>query len=330
MSLLEIDSLKVYYSTRKGWVKAVDGVSFNVEKGEIVGLAGESGCGKSTMAFTIMRLLPPEGRIISGKILFDGENLVEKSEEEMRKIRWRKISMIFQSAMNALNPVLSIERQMVDAIRAHLPMTREEAVEKAKRLFEMVGLNPDRIKEYPHEFSGGMRQRVMIAMALAADPQLVIADEPTTGLDVITQSKILRLMRDLQKKLNLSIMLITHDLAVIAETCDRVAIMYAGKIVEYSDVVTLFTCPRHPYAYMLISAFPSIKSKGRRLKEIKGSPPGLINPPPGCRFNPRCPYAIEKCRVEEPPYIKIGKGHFVACHLAEKLDFSIGGSSHGW
>lgn len=324
MVLLEVIDLRTYYKTRAGMVKAVDGVTFEVEKGEIVGLAGESGCGKSTMALTIMRLLPPEGRVVSGKILFDGENLLEKSEEEMRKIRWARISMVFQSAMNALNPVLSIERQMIDAIKAHMNVSREEALERAKKLFSLVGLDPERIVEYPHEFSGGMRQRVMIAMSLAVDPKLVIADEPTTGLDVITQSQILRLMRDLQRRLNLSIILITHDLAVIAETCDRVAIMYAGKIVEYADVVTLFTSPKHPYSYLLISAFPSITGR-KMLKEIGGSPPGLINPPPGCRFHPRCPYAVDKCRVEEPPYAKIDDKHYVACHLVDKLDFTIGG-----
>ncbi len=323
MTLLQVENLKTYYKTRKGLVKAVDGVSFEVMEREIVGLAGESGCGKSTMALTIMRLLPPEGRVMSGKIMFKGINLLELSEEEMRKIRWDRISMIFQSAMNALNPVLSIERQLVDAIRAHKQVTKEEAVRKAKELFEMVGLDPERIKEYPHEFSGGMRQRVMIAMALAVDPELVIADEPTTGLDVITQSRILKLMRNLQEKLGLSIILITHDLAVIAETCDRVAIMYAGKIVEYADAVTLFTRPKHPYSYLLISAFPSIKGGRGGLKEIKGSPPGLINPPPGCRFHPRCPYAIGKCKTEEPPFIQIERKHYVACHLADKLDFII-------
>ncbi|RLF24596.1 MAG: ABC transporter ATP-binding protein [Thermoprotei archaeon] len=322
MHLLEVDSLKTYYYTRKGIVKAVDGVNLHIDKREIVGVAGESGCGKTTLAMTIMRLLPPEARILSGKILFHGEDLLSKTEEEMREIRWGKISMIFQHSMNALNPVLTIERQMIDAIRAHdRKLTKAEAAVKARELFKMVGLDPDRIKGYQHEFSGGMRQRVMIAMALAADPELLIADEPTTGLDVITQSQILELLRRLKDELGLSIMIITHDLAVIAEVCDRVSIMYAGKVVEIADVVTLYKRPKHPYTYLLINAFPSIKSRRRRLEEIKGEPPRLVNPPPGCRFHPRCPYATEECRAKEPSLVEVEPGHYVACHYAHKLNF---------
>ena len=319
--LLEVINLRTYYETRRGLVKAVDGVNLTLDKGEILGVAGESGCGKTTLALSIMKLLPPEGKIVSGKILLGGEDIVTKSEEEMRRIRWEKVSMVFQHSMNALNPVLTIERQLLDAIRAHKNLSKEEAIRKAKRLFEMVGLDPSRLRSYPHEFSGGMRQRVMMAMALAADPQLVIADEPTTGLDVITQSQILELLKSLERRLGLSVMIITHDLAVIAEACDRVAIMYAGKIVETADVMTLFKAPMHPYTALLIKAFPSIKrSKEERLPDIKGKPPTLLNPPRGCRFHPRCPYAREECRHSEPPLVELGKNHLVACHLAGELE----------
>lgn len=320
MALLTVRDLKTYYHTRKGYVRAVDGVNLNISRGKAVGLAGESGCGKSTTAYSIMRLLPPEGRIMGGEILFDGEDLVKKTESEMRKIRWRRISLVFQGAMNALNPVLTIGRQITDAIKVHKEVTNSQALDRAKELFGLVGLDPERINDYQHEFSGGMKQRAMIAMALECDPELIIADEPTTGLDVIVQSRILRLMKELQGKLDLSIMLITHNLSVIAEFCDSAIIMYAGKIAECSDIITLFKRPRHPYTYLLINGFPSIRGEKRRLREIHGKPPLLIDPPPGCRFHPRCPYTIEKCRHVEPAYIKMEEEHYVACHLAEKME----------
>jgi len=323
MSVLEVDNLRVYYDTMRGEVKAVDGVSFELEKGEIFSIVGESGCGKTTTSNTIMRILPPEAVIKSGSITFDGINLLEIPEKEMKKIRWKRIAMVFQNAMNALNPVRNVGSQIVDAITTHLNVSEAEAWRKVKELFELVGLDPSRLKDYPHEFSGGMRQRVFIAMALSCDPEILIADEPTTGLDVIVQRNILNLLKDLRKKLGLSIILITHDLAAVAQVSDKIAIMYAGKIVEYGNVYDIFTRPRHPYTYLLIKSFPKIGSKKERLVTIKGSPPSLINPPKGCRFHPRCPYAIEKCRAEEPQLVNIdGKG-VVACHLYDQLNLVI-------
>ncbi|MGB9622975.1 MAG: ABC transporter ATP-binding protein, partial [Candidatus Bathyarchaeia archaeon] len=302
MALLEVQNLKTYYYTLRGYVKAVDGASFKIEKGEAMGLAGESGCGKTTIALSLLRILPPGGKIIDGKIIFEEEDLVKKSEKEMRdKIRWKKISLIFQGAMNALNPVYKIEDQIVEAILAHEKnVTKREAIDRAKKLFELVGLDPLRISNYPHEFSGGMRQRAMIAMALACNPKLLIADEPGTALDVIIQAQILKLLRELKDKLNLSMILITHDLSIIADTCQTCAIMYGGKIVEYGDVVTLFKKPIHPYTTGLISAFPNVKSEKSRMLAIPGAPPDLLNPPKGCKFHPRCQYVMEVCREKEP------------------------------
>jgi len=323
MPILKINNLRVYYNTLRGKVRAVDNISLSLEKGEILGLAGESGCGKTTTALTIMKVLPPEAIIESGEILFNNVDLVKLSEKEIKKIRWRKISMIFQNAMNALNPVRNVGSQIVDAMVTHLNITEEQAWEKVKKLFELVGLDPSRVKDYPHEFSGGMRQRVFIAMALSCDPEIVIADEPTTGLDVVVQRKILNLLRNLRNKLNLSIILITHDLSVIAETCDKVAIMYGGKIVEYGSVYEIFENPLHPYTYLLIKAFPRIGLKRERLATIPGSPPSLINPPSGCRFHPRCPFANEKCRNSEPEVKFISRDRFVACHYVGKLNLVI-------
>lgn len=318
--LLDIQNLKTYFYTTSGVVKAVDDVSFNLKKGEALGLAGESGCGKTTTAYSIMRLVPHPGKIVGGHIYFNGDDLVPKSEEEMRKIRWKKISIIFQGAMNALNPVFTVGDQIIEAILLHEDVSREEAEDRAAKLFEMVGLPPERLFDYPHEFSGGMRQRAMIAMALACSPELVIADEPTTALDVSIQVQILNLLRDLKERLNLSLIVITHDLSIIAELADRVAIMYAGKIVEISDVMTMYRKPTHPYAFALIKSVPDIESaKTKKLYSIPGNPPNLINPPKGCRFHPRCPFAKPICREKEPPLKEIEKGRFVACHFAEEL-----------
>jgi len=317
--LLKIENLRVYYEISEGSVKAVDNVSLEIERGEALGLAGESGCGKSTLALAIMRLLPPEGRIVSGKILFDGIDLLKLPDDRFRKeIRWKRISMVFQGAMNALNPVFRVGDQIVEAILTHEDVSEEEAWERVYELFRMVGLDPSRAKHYPHEFSGGMRQRAMIAMALACNPDLVIADEPTTALDVTIQAQILDLLKELRKKINMAVLLITHDLSVIAETCDKVAIMYAGKIVEWADVKSIFKNPIHPYTRGLIAAIPSIKEK-KKLISIPGFPPNLLNPPTGCRFHPRCSYAKDICSKEEPEMQEIEKGRFVACHFADDI-----------
>jgi peptide/nickel transport system ATP-binding protein len=269
-------------------------------------------------------LLPPAANILGGHVYFRGRDLVQVNAKEMRDVRWKNISIVFQGAMNALNPVFEIGEQIAESILIHENVTDEEALDRCAKLFEMVGLDPGRIHNYPHEFSGGMRQRAMIAMALACNPDLVIADEPTTALDVTIQAQILKLMQKLQKDLGLSLILITHDLSVIAETCDKTAIMYAGNIAELADVVSVFKEPIHPYATGLVGAIPSmVKAERRKLTSIPGSPPDLIDPPPGCRFHPRCPYAQEICSKEVPSFDQLEGGRFVACHFAEQLKGEI-------
>ena len=317
MDLLEVKGLKTYFLTRRGAVKAVDDVSFNVAEGEVFGLAGESGCGKSTTALSIMKLVPPPGRILGGNIFFDGEDLVPLPEDKMKSIRWKGISIVFQGAMNALNPVLTVEKQIAEAIFAHESVTKDEVRDRVERLLGLVGIGGDRARDYPHQFSGGMRQRVMIAMALACNPKLLIADEAVTALDVIVQKQVLTVLRDLQRKLHLSMILITHDLSVIAQNCNKVAIMYAGKIVEYTDVTSLFKNPLHPYTQALIGAFPSIKGGKKSLMTVPGSPPSLLNPPECCRFYPRCRYSFDVCRKKAPMLVEAEKEHFVACHLVQ-------------
>jgi len=319
MTLLHVQDLSTHYFIREGTVKAADDISFGIKEREAFGLAGESGCGKTTVALSIMKLLPPAGRIIKGEILLDEEDLVSKKEEEMGTVRWKKISMVFQGAMNALNPVINVGEQIAEAIITKENISKGDAWSRVKNLFELVGLDPKRIKDYPHEFSGGMRQRVMIAMALACNPRLVIADEPVTALDVIVQGKIIELLKELQKKFDLSVMLITHDLSVIAEVCNKVGIMYAGKLMECADATGLFKSPRHPYTQRLIGAYPSVVGEKRRLNFIPGVPPDLINPPSGCRFHPRCPYAKKECPETEPLYVEAEKGRFVACHFVDEL-----------
>lgn len=315
MTMLEVKGLKTYFSTQKGTVKAVDGVTFRLSEGESLGLAGESGCGKTTTALSIMRLLPYNGKIVGGAINFGGRDLAKAKAGEIRKIRWKEISIIFQGAMNALNPVRRVADQIAEPIMLHDEVDRETANKRVGELLEMVGIHRSRMREYPHEFSGGMRQRVMIAMALACDPKLVIADEPVTALDVMIQAQILDLIKKLQRELGLSMILISHDLSVIAETCEQVGIMYGGKLMELGDAADVYKKPLHPYTQGLIGAFPDILGPRILPNAIPGSPPSLITPPSGCRFHPRCQFAMAECSRSEPPFVTGQHNHPVACHM---------------
>ncbi len=406
--LLKVDRLKVYFKILKGTVHAVDDVSFGLEKGQTMGLVGESGCGKTTTAYAITRLLPGNGRVLGGSVVFDGQVIVRSDlpteievdtvlrreesefaayqagggqvleaeeqmedeyayfseikplidqkgtipEEDLREeieeitrrhvrgfgasrrrkrrdkaierqiaaIRWSKVSMIFQSAMNAFNPVYRVGDQIEEALVTHYPdMTKEEARERVLGLFDLVGIDRSRVDGYPHEFSGGMRQRSMIAMALACNPQLLIADEPTTALDVIMQDRILAEIRDLQRELNIAMMIITHDISVVAEVGEKIGVMYAGKLFEHGPIREVFEKPANPYTIGLLSAFPSIKGPRRKLRSIPGSPPDLANPPTGCRFHPRCQFAQEVCKYVEPPMVEVAPGHLSQCHFAKEI-----------
>jgi peptide/nickel transport system ATP-binding protein len=321
MPLLDVQNLRTYYFTKRGPVKAVDGVSFQVRQGQAMGLAGESGCGKTTVALSIMKILPSQTKIVEGKILLKDIDIAEINEKEMKKIRWKKISLVFQGAMSALDPLYSLGDQIIEAILTHEPrLNKKDARIRVEELLELVGMERKRIKNYPHELSGGMRQRGLIAMALACNPELLIADEPGTALDVIVQAQVLSIVEDLRRKLNLAVILITHDLSIIADTCDKSAIMYAGKIVEYADVSDLFEEPLHPYTRGLIHAFPNIKSARARMSSIPGSPPDLLDPPQGCRFHPRCTYAKSICKRAEPTLTNRGeKEHLVACYLYDGI-----------
>jgi peptide/nickel transport system ATP-binding protein len=317
--LLEVSDLKVYYFTSRGVVKAVDNVGFSIRRGEILALAGESGCGKSTLGYALMRLVPPPGRIVSGSIKFNGVDVLGLSEEEFRKkIRWRGISMIFQGAMNSLNPVMKIGDQIAEIFRIHLDLPKQEGIKRARELLKMVGLDPEKVNAYPHELSGGMKQRVVIAMALALNPPLIIADEPTTALDVVVQAQILNLLKSLQREKGISMIVISHDLSLLAEIADSIAVMYAGKIVEYGSSDIVYKNPQHPYTLGLIDSIPRLSGEKTELKGIPGEPPDLINPPPGCRFHPRCPFVMDICRKEEPPIVELKHGHRVACWLIAK------------
>ncbi len=316
-TVLDVQNLKTYYITQRGPVKAVDDITFQVKKGEALGLAGESGCGKTTAALSILKILPSNGEIIGGKMLFRETDLVSLKEEQMRQVRWKGISIVFQGAMNALNPLFKVGDQIVEAILTNEPeVKKKEAYERTNRLLELVGIQTTRARDYPHEFSGGMRQRALIAMSLACNPDLLIADEPGTALDVIVQAQVLKLMSELKAKLNLAMILITHDLSIIADLCERAAIMYAGKIIEQGDVVHIFKEPLHPYTQGLAGAFPSLKEARRRMTSIHGTPPDLLEPPSGCRFHPRCSKVMEICKETEPTAIRMGKeDRYVACHL---------------
>jgi oligopeptide/dipeptide ABC transporter ATP-binding protein len=314
--LLVVEHLTTRFKMAGGSIKAVDDVSFTLNDGEALGIAGESGCGKTTTALSLVRLLPGNGRIgKDSSVKLFGIDLAKKSEDQLRRYRWREISIIFQGAMNALNPVRRINEQIAEPIELRLKVGKDDALKRAGELLELVGIPAKRGQAYPHEMSGGMRQRAMIAMALACDPAVVIGDEPTTALDVMVQAQILELLERLRRELGLSLILITHDLSVIAETCDRVMVMYAGKVAEEGRVDVIFRTPRHPYTQKLIGAFPNIHADRRTLDLIPGSPPDLRQPPAGCRFHPRCPFAMAVCQTEVPPEVTFRDGVRVACHL---------------
>ena len=324
--LLEVRDLQTHFRLRNGWVRAVDGVSFGLADGEALGLAGESACGKTTTALSLMKLLPGNGRIRGGSVELFGIDLVPKSEVAMQRYRWREISIVFQGAMNALNPVIRVRDQIAEPLRYRLGQPQETARHGAVELLDMVGIPRKRAGAYPHELSGGMRQRAMIAMALACDPAIVIGDEPTTALDVMVQAQILELLERLRRDLGLSMILITHDLSVLAETCDRVLVMYAGKVAEEGPVKRVFTAPRHPYTRKLVGSFPNLHADRRTLDVIQGQPPDLLDPPPGCRFAPRCEFAMPVCTEVVPPEVRFSDGVRVACHLFPKSDIEFVGS----
>lgn len=317
-TLLQINNLAIYYHVPRGYVKAVDGVSLEINRRETVGLLGESGSGKTTMALAILKLLPYNAEMLGGEILLDGEDLVSKSEEDMRKIRGKRISMVFQGALSALNPVYRIGDQIVEAMLVHQDIDKREARERMENLLRLVHLSPEKAKGFPHELSGGMKQRAMLAMALTCDPELVMFDEPTTALDVIVQDKILEEIKKMQNRVHMSMLIITHDIAVIFETCDTMAVMYGGKIMEFADTVSLFKRRVHPYTQGLLSSFPTIKGAKRKLHSIPGSPIELLNPPSGCRFRARCSYATDLCK-KDPEIIEIDEKHYVACHYSNKF-----------
>jgi oligopeptide/dipeptide ABC transporter ATP-binding protein len=319
-SLLEIRNLKTYFFVREGIAKAVDGVDLSIRRGETLALVGESGCGKSVTAYSILRLIPsPPGKIVSGEILFEGEDLLLLPDDKLRKIRGNRISMVFQDPLTSLNPVFRIGSQVAEVLQLHRGMRKQEALAYTVKLLKDVGIPApeQRISDYPHQLSGGMRQRVMIAMALACEPQIIIADEPTTALDVTVQAQILELLHSLKESRDMALLLITHDLGVVAETAQRVAVMYAGRIMEYTDVATLFKMPRNPYTKGLLASLP--RSGDMQLTPIKGMVPPIFDLPAGCKFNTRCPYVFDRCLQEEPGLLAVGhssgKPHLVRCWL---------------
>ncbi len=322
-NILEIKGLKTQFFTESGIVRAVDGIDLKVKRGEVLGLVGESGCGKSVTSLSIMRLIGQPGRIVEGEILFDNGDLVNYSETQMTNIRGNRISMIFQQPQSSLNPVFRVGDQLTEALHIHQNLSKDDGAQRAVELLQMVGIpEPEsRVNAYPHELSGGMAQRVMIAMALACEPELLIADEPTTALDVTIQAQILDLMRNLRAKMDTAIILITHDLGVVAEMCDRVNVMYAGRIVEEASIVELFQNPQHPYTAALIGSTPVLGQADKELTTIPGTVPNLINLPAGCKFAPRCAARVEnnleRCTVEEPELKQVGKDHWTRCWLYE-------------
>jgi peptide/nickel transport system ATP-binding protein len=320
--LLEVDDLTMRYQTKAGEVSAIEGVSFTLHAGEALGLVGESGCGKTSIALSLLRLLPDNARFRGGEIRLNGKDLLPLPEKEMRRHRWRDIAMVFQGAMNAWNPVYTVGAQIREAMEEHFDhrVTDAEARTRISELFEMVGLDPAMQTRYPHEFSGGMRQRAVIAMALSCDPQVIIADEPTTALDVIVQDRILKQLKQIQDELGMSIIYISHDLAVIAEVTERIGIMYAGKLAEIGPTEAVYAKAYHPYSSLLLRSTPSIRGPRRKFAPLEGEPPNLLKPPSGCRFHPRCPLATDKCTEMEPPLEHAEGGDHVACWHWDQVD----------
>ncbi len=319
VAALAIRELSVEYVDQEGTrFRAVDGVSFDIDRGEAVGLVGESGCGKTTAMLAALRLLPPGGEIVGGAVYLRGENLLALDEDGLRKLRWARMALVFQGAMNALNPVRSVEDQIAEAIKTHFnDVSNDEAGNRAGALLDLVGIDPERGREYPHQFSGGMRQRAMIALALACDPEVIVADEPTTALDVMIQAQVMELLVRVRRELGTGLVLITHDLALVAESCERVVVMYGGIIVEQGPVADVFSDPKHPYTRLLLEAFPDVQQPDRPLVSIPGSPPRLDQIPPGCRFAPRCPHAFDRCREVSPPSFAVSHDWEAACFLLE-------------
>ncbi|WP_417599438.1 dipeptide ABC transporter ATP-binding protein [Pararhodobacter oceanensis] len=319
-TLLDVRDLAIHYRTGAGPVQAVDGINFTIAPGEALGLVGESGCGKTTAAKAMLKLLPPNGEIPRGQIDFAGRDLVPLKGEDMRRVRWKEIAWISQAAMNALDPVYRVGDQILEAMQAHIKIDKAEGWAQAEDLFRAVGLDPSRLHAYPHEMSGGMKQRAVIAMAMALQPQLLIADEPTTALDVVTQAQILSRLAKLRRERGMALLFITHDISVVVQTCDRVAVMYGGKIMETGPVREVFGAPFHPYTMGLTNAFPTLEGAQRELISIPGTPPDLLNPPTGCRFAERCPFATDLCRAEEPAQLEVGPGRYAACHYPERVE----------
>jgi len=318
--LLEIKNLRTYFFTEAGVVKALDGLSLEVDKGESVGLVGESGSGKSVTAQSVLRIVPRPGRIVEGSVMFEGEELLTKKEDDMRKLRGSKMAIVFQDPTTSLNPLYTVEKQITDILILHRDLNREDARKQALHLLERVGIqDPERrLKAYPHELSGGMKQRIAIARALSCDPTLLFADEPTTNLDVTIQAQVLELLKQLQKELSMTMVMITHDMGIIADMTERVTVLYAGKVMEVANTETLFSSPKHPYTEALLKAVPSVRQT-RTLEVIPGNIPNLIEPPTGCVFHPRCKYAKDVCVGQEPALEKAGDGHYVACHFWRQL-----------
>lgn len=314
--ILDIQDLTIHYVVESGTVHAVENLNLSLGYGENLGFVGETGAGKTTAALGIMGLVPnPPGKVMGGKVIFEGEDLLQKTESQMREIRGGKISMIFQDPMTSLNPVMTVDKQIAEMVLLHNDVTEQQALDRAVEMLEMVGIKKERAKDFPHQFSGGMKQRVVIAIALACNPALLIADEPTTALDVTIQAQVLELMRELRRKINTSLIMITHDLGIVAEMCDKVAIMYAGKVVEYASTEALFNRPAHPYTEGLFNSIPDLTEDREELKVIKGLMPDPTNIPSGCSFHPRCPYAVDTCSQSVPKMVEIEPGHFVACPI---------------